>query len=106
MTLEMISPAETAKVTWMSPDRGLWVASEKGTFRGMIERSEGEYIATDALGTPVGTFDSLGGGQTALDDESLQASAPVDNPVLVNAIAASSAVAALCLAATIFTLAV
>ena len=106
MTLEMIAPTGTAKVTWMSPDRGLWVASEKGTFTGMIERRDNTYIATDALGTTIGTFDSLGDAQTALDDDALQTAAPADNPLLLNAIAATSAIAALCLAATIFTLGV
>lgn len=106
MTLEMIAPTESARVTWMSPDRGLWVASEKGTFTGMIERRDGKYIATDALGSAVGTFDSLDAAQDALDRDAIETAPPADNPALVTAIAASSAVAALCLAATIFTLAV
>lgn len=106
MTLELISQNDTARIAWTSPDRGLWVASEKGDFTGMIERRDGKYIATDALGTPVGSFESLPDAQIALDDDVLQSAVPETSPLVVKAIAVASAIAALCLAGTMFTLGV
>jgi len=75
MTLELSHPADaqsdSSLVTWISPDRGLWVASRGGEYLGMIERSDNRYFPTDAKGRSVGTFDDFTAAQIAIDHDDL-----------------------------------
>lgn len=52
-------PGKRHVSVWSSPGRGLWVASEGGQYRGMIERLGNGYVATDGLGHATGSFSSL-----------------------------------------------
>jgi hypothetical protein len=75
MTLELSHPADAqsdgAMVSWMSPDRGLWVASRGGEYLGMIERRDNRYFPTDAKGRSVGSFEDFTSAQIAVDRDNL-----------------------------------
>jgi len=75
MTLELSHPAEPQHdetlVSWMSPDRGLWVASRGGEYLGMIERRDNRYYPTDSKGRSAGTFDDFTAAQIAIDRDNL-----------------------------------
>lgn len=58
---------------WSSPGRGLWVASDGHFYRGMIERSEGEFIATDGHGRSTGHFATLEAAKLSIDDSPIHA---------------------------------
>lgn len=60
-----------SSVSWMSPDRGLWIAANSGEHLGMIERRDGLYISTDAKGRVVGSFDDFTAAQVAIDHDNL-----------------------------------
>lgn len=60
-----------SSVSWMSPDRGLWIAANDGEHLGMIERREGLYVSTDAKGKVIGTFDDFTAAQVAIDHDNL-----------------------------------
>jgi len=70
MTLELDSPAG---IHWMSPESGLWVATRKGDYLGMIERLDGRYLASDAKGRGRGSFEGLAEAQVAVDGEDVAA---------------------------------
>lgn len=67
MTLELTYADEFVGATWKSPASGLWVATESGSYLGLVERIDGRYIASDATGRELGTFDDLADAQMALD---------------------------------------
>jgi len=75
MTLELSHPADaqsvSSLVTWISPDRGLWVASRGGEYLGMIERRDNRYFPTDAKGRSVGSFEGFTEAQIAIDRDNL-----------------------------------
>lgn len=52
---------------WSSPGRGLWVASDGHFYRGMIERVDGEFIATDGHGRSTGRFATLDDAKLSID---------------------------------------
>lgn len=65
-TIEMPSaPLSELHVQWLSADHGLWVAtglSERNALMhlGRIDLVDGLYDAFDRVGTPLGTFATLG----------------------------------------------
>lgn len=67
MTLELTYADEFVGATWKSPAAGLWVATEAGSYLGLVERIDGRYIASDATGRQLGAFDDLADAQMALD---------------------------------------
>jgi len=70
MTLAISRP-HTSSVSWMSPDRGLWIAANGGDHLGMIEPRDGRYTSTDAKGRTVGSFDDFTAAQVAIDHDNL-----------------------------------
>lgn len=58
--------AEVHASAWLSPDRGLWVATSEGCYHGMVERIGTVFRAMDDRGVVVGDFASLGEAQVAL----------------------------------------
>jgi len=75
VTLELSHPAdaqpESSLVSWMSPDRGLWVASRGGEYLGMVERRDNRYFPTDAKGRSVGSYEDFTAAQIAIDHDNL-----------------------------------
>jgi hypothetical protein len=67
VTLELTYAGEFVGATWKSPASGLWVATEAGTYLGLVERIDGRYIASDATGRELGSFEELAQAQMALD---------------------------------------
>jgi len=64
MTLELVP---STGIHWMSPESGLWVATRQGEFLGMVERTGGQYRASDSRGRSRGNFEGLGEAQFAVD---------------------------------------
>lgn len=54
-------------VRWMNPATGLWVASRPGEHAGVVERIDGRYVAMDARGTTLGSFERLPDAQAAVE---------------------------------------
>jgi len=52
---------------WSSPGRGLWVASDGHFYRGMIERIDKEFVATDGHGRTTGRYASLDEAKMSID---------------------------------------
>jgi len=67
-TIEVSSGSLTElplRVQWLSADDGLWVAtglSERNSLMhlGRVDHVGGRYDAYDRVGTPIGSFDTLG----------------------------------------------
>ena len=67
---KLLTVADTRHVSqWSSPGRGLWVASDGQYYRGMIERVDSDYIATDGHGVEVGRFSTLTEAKLSLNGE-------------------------------------
>lgn len=101
MTLELTFAEDLDTTVWKSPAAGLWVASEAGTYLGMVERVNGRYVASNAAGRDVGAFDDLADAQLALDGFT---AAPVANSrdmLMMKAIVAMTGVTALALALSV-----
>lgn len=64
--LSRVRTDELHASAWMSPERGLWVATSDGCYHGMVERIGSVYRATDDRGAVVGEFTALGDAQVAL----------------------------------------
>ena len=58
----------------MSPERGLWVATRRGEYAGMVERLDGAYHARSARGRELGSFDDLDSAREVIDGGSEDAS--------------------------------
>ena len=46
-------------VLWTNPDNGLWVATSREGYLGMVEETAGRFSASDPIGVALGTFDTL-----------------------------------------------
>ena len=73
---------------WRSPQEELWVSTANGEYRGMIEHSNGRYIANHR-GAAVGEFNSLAQAQRAVDDWSPRNS-DVREVIILKTIAATA----------------
>ncbi|WP_378145006.1 hypothetical protein ACFJGV_16125 [Cnuibacter sp. UC19_7] len=47
------------EVDWLSPEPKLWVGSRGGEFAGMVEFSNGHFLATDRIGASLGAHPTL-----------------------------------------------
>lgn len=57
---EGVAAAPTlAEVEWLSPEPKLWVGSRQGEFAGMVEFSNGHFLATDRIGASLGAHPTL-----------------------------------------------
>ena len=74
---------------WRSPQEDLWVSTANGEYRGMIEHSNGRYIAANHRGVAVGEFNSLAQAQRAVDDWSPRSS-DVREVIILKTIAATA----------------
>jgi hypothetical protein len=101
MTLELTYAEDLSTTTWKSPASGLWVASDAGTYLGMVERIEGRYVASDSTGRDVGSFLELGDAQVALDGFTGAAVTNTRDMLMMKAIVAMTGVTALALAASV-----
>lgn len=54
------------RVVWAEVDAGFWTAQRDGAFFGSIDRVVGGYVARDAVGTPVGRYESLKAARASL----------------------------------------
>lgn len=67
MTIRTPDLEARSAIQWMSPAAGLWVASKRGDHAGMVERTDGRYVATNGRGRKVGEFDGLAAAREAID---------------------------------------
>ena len=101
MTLELTYADNLSTTTWKSPASGLWVASDAGTYLGMVERIEGRYVASDSTGRDAGSFADLGEAQLALEGFTGTATTSTRDVLMMKAIVAMTGVTALALAASV-----
>jgi len=101
MTLELTYADDLATTTWKSPASGLWVASDSGTYLGMVERIEGRYVASDSTGRDAGTYAELGEAQIALEGFTGVPATSTRDVLMMKAIVAMTGVTALALAASV-----
>ena len=101
MTLELTYAEDLSTATWKSPAAGLWVASDSGTYLGMVERIEGRYVVSDALGRDLGSFTELGDAQVALDGFTGTPLSTVRDVMLTKAIVVMTGVTAVTLALSV-----
>lgn len=101
MTLELTYADELSTTTWKSPAAGLWVASDSGTYLGMVERIEGRYVASDSTGRDAGSYAELNEAQLALEGFTGVAATSTRDMLMMKAIVAMTGVIALALAATV-----
>ena len=101
MTLELTYADSFSATNWKSPASGLWVASEAGTYLGMVERIEGRYAVSDATGRDLGSFAALGDAQQALDGVGDAPSSSARDVLMMKAIVAMTGITALALAASV-----
>ena len=99
MTLELTYAEDLSTTSWKSPASGLWVASDSGSYLGMVERIEGRYVASDSTGRDVGSFVELGDAQQALDGFTGAPAANTRDVLLMKAIVGMTGITALALAA-------
>lgn len=97
MTLELTYAGEFVGATWKSPASGLWVATEAGSYLGLVERIEGRYVASDATGRELGSFDELSEAQMALDGFADTDSSTARDVMMMKAIIAMTGVTSLAL---------
>jgi len=58
--LKTVPPAiYSGAVLWTNPDNGLWVATSRDGYLGMVEEIAGRFSATDPIGIALGSFDTL-----------------------------------------------
>lgn len=50
---------ERASVSWNAPEPGLWVGNRSGEYAGMVEFTNGSYLASGEVGDELGRFGSL-----------------------------------------------
>ena len=65
--LDTRSEFATYHPQWKSPQETLWVSTANGEYRGMIEHTNGRYVAANRYGSTVGEFASLAQAQHAVD---------------------------------------
>jgi len=46
-------------VLWTNPDNGLWVATSREGYLGMVEETGNRFSASDPIGIVLGSFDTL-----------------------------------------------
>ncbi len=64
--------APLAGLRWQRPAPALVVAQRDGEHAGLVEQRAGRFIATDAIGTVIGTFDSERDARAALEPGALE----------------------------------
>jgi hypothetical protein len=69
MSQAIAAPSVVPDSVWKSPASGLWVAGRDGEYLGMVERVEGKYVATNAMGELVGVFDDLSYAHDCVESE-------------------------------------
>lgn len=106
MTLELTHQLnDNAVTTWKSPAAGLWVAAHRGEYLGMVERQDGHYVVSDALGTQTGLFEELADAQSALDNGDIGLLSDLRDQAMMKATLIVSGVTGLALAAGVFLIA-
>ena len=101
MTLELTYADELIGATWKSPASGLWVASEAGTYLGMVERIDGRYVVSDSTGRDLGSFVELTDAQQKLDGFGGDATTSTRDVLMMKAIIVMTGVTALSLALSV-----
>ena len=82
-------------LTWSTPESKLWIAARQGEYAGMIEYTEGHFMATGATGFDLGAFSDLAQAMESVDRGALPGRLPVgvlSNVAIVSAVVALSMV--------------
>lgn len=66
-----LQPRSVASIRWSRPDTAITVGQRDGEYAGLVEQLGDRFIATDELGTIIGTFDSERTARAALEPASL-----------------------------------
>ena len=93
---------QSSDLTWMSPERGLWVATRSGEHAGVVERRDGVYHARNAHGRAMGSFDELDAARSEVAGRRDRRSA--SRGVITKVLWAVNAVAVACALALAFVL--
>jgi hypothetical protein len=101
VTLEMTYADDLVGTEWKSPASGLWVASEAGTYLGMVERIESRYVVSDATGRDLGSYLELADAQKKLDGFDGEPITSTRDVLMMKAIIVMTGVTALSLALSV-----
>lgn len=101
MTMELSYTDELVDSTWKSPASGLWVASEAGSYLGMVERIDGRYVVTDSTGRDLGSYVELADAQQRLDGVADSADTNTRDILMMKAIIVMTGVTAVSLALSV-----
>jgi len=101
VTMELAYADELIGATWKSPASGLWVASEAGTYLGMVERIEGRYVVSDSTGRDLGSYLELEQAQQRLDGYTGAPEANTRDVLMMKAIIVMTGMTALSLALSV-----
>ncbi|MFB2556191.1 hypothetical protein [Herbiconiux liangxiaofengii] len=89
------SASIAAPLNWSTPESKLWIAARRGEYAGMIEYTEGHFMATGATGFDLGAFSNLTQAMESVDRGALPGRLPVgvlSNVAIVSAVVALSMV--------------
>lgn len=101
MTLEMTYADDLVGTVWKSPASGLWVASDAGTYLGMVERVDTRYVASDSTGRDLGSFLELADAQQKLDGFDSESTTSTRDVLMMKGIIVMTGVTALSLALSV-----
>ena len=66
----VLTPQPSEQATqWATPEPGLWIATRRGEYAGMLEERDGKVFAVNATGAPMGTYDNIADAQRVLVPE-------------------------------------
>ena len=97
------APQPSEQLTqWTTPEPGLWIATRRGEYAGMLEERDGKVFAVSATGTAMGTFDSIVDAQRVLMPEMFAHSNQFRPDMRLAGAAVTSGVAAVLMAVAAF----
>ncbi|MCU1405831.1 MAG: hypothetical protein JWQ43_2134 [Glaciihabitans sp.] len=68
MTLDVARKpgASDGPILWSSPEGNLWIANHGGEFAGMVEFSDGHFLASDSTGVLINSFADIPSAKAAI----------------------------------------
>jgi hypothetical protein len=98
----LISQPSEQLTQWATPEPGLWIATRRGEYAGMLEERDGKVLAVSATGALVGTFDNVADAQRILMPEMFTHSKQFRPDMRLAGAAVTSGVAAVMMAIAAF----
>jgi len=66
------APMRLAPIVWRSVDPAVSVGTRDGSYAGFVDHRGHRYIATDQVGSVIGTFESERAAQASLEPEAVE----------------------------------